>query len=70
MPDGTDDGTKQRHTDQWYIAHARVEYGDEGRIEIDDDAKVSRGSDPGAYVQAWVWVYDDLDPDDEEDTDG
>ena len=29
----------------------------DGEIEIDLDAKVSRGDDPGAYVQAWVWVY-------------
>src|SRR5688572_11282438 len=28
----------------------------DGEIEIDDDAIVSRGEDPGAYVQAWVWV--------------
>ena len=31
--------------------------------DIDDDAKVSRpdgpGAEPGAYVQAWVWVDDD-----------
>lgn len=25
-------------------------------IQIDDDAKVSMGSDPGAYVAAWIWV--------------
>lgn len=27
-----------------------------GELEIDPDAKVSRGEDPGAYVQAWLWV--------------
>lgn len=26
-------------------------------IEVDADAVVSRGTDDGAYVQAWVWVY-------------
>lgn len=34
----------------------------EGTIEVDDDATVSRAKgnqDKGAYVQAWVWVYDD-----------
>ena len=35
---------------------------DEGVLEIDDDAKVSRSVDMvaenGAYVAAWVWVYD------------
>ena len=46
-----------------YIEAARANYGDEGRIEIDDNAKLSRGSDSGAYVQAWVWVDDaDLEP--------
>ncbi|MCP4900088.1 MAG: hypothetical protein GY906_24220 [bacterium] len=28
----------------------------DGEIEIDDDAVVSVSDDPGAYVQAWVWV--------------
>jgi hypothetical protein len=37
----------------------------EGECEIDDDAMVSRSDDPGAYVQAWVWVpnSDILQPD-------
>jgi hypothetical protein len=46
-------------TDEQYRDKAREQYGREGSIEIDVDAPVSRGSDPGAYVQAWVWVYDD-----------
>ncbi len=41
-----------------YIEKARKEYQEEGRIEIDDNAKVSKGEDDGAYVAAWVWVYD------------
>jgi hypothetical protein len=45
-------------TDTEYIKQARVEYQRDGVIEIDDNAKVSRGSYPGAYVQAWVWVGD------------
>lgn len=28
----------------------------DGECEIDDEAKVSIGSDGGAYVQAWIWV--------------
>lgn len=32
------------------------EYHDDGTIEIDSDAKVSEGTENGAYVQAWVWV--------------
>ena len=31
----------------------------EGECEIDEGAKVSKGNDEGAYVQAWVWVSDD-----------
>ncbi len=31
----------------------------EGEVEIDSDAIVSISDDPGAYVQAWVWVSDE-----------
>ena len=41
-----------------YIEAARRIYAEEGTLEIDDDASVSPGDDPGAYVQAWVWVED------------
>lgn len=43
------------------VAAARAQYGDEGRIEVDDSARVSRAEgnhEGGAYVQAWVWVED------------
>ena len=43
-------------TDQKYREAADNEYGHDGECEIDDGAPVSRGNDPGAYVQAWVWV--------------
>lgn len=43
-------------TDAHYRAAAIVIYAEEGKIEIDEDAEVSRGDDPGAYVQAWLWV--------------
>jgi hypothetical protein len=46
-------------TDVAYINAAIMLHHKDGEVEIDDDAKVSRGEDPGAYVQAWVWVYDD-----------
>lgn len=49
-------------TNAEYIALAREEYQRDGEIEIDDDAVISRGDDPGAYVQAWVWVYDPKKP--------
>lgn len=41
-----------------YREKAKQLYEHEGDIEIDSDAKVSRGTDNGAYVQAWVWVSD------------
>jgi len=28
----------------------------DGKIELDDDAEVSMGEDPGAYVMVWKWV--------------
>lgn len=38
------------------IEMARKEHQEMGTVEIDDDAKLSEGSDNGTYVQAWVWV--------------
>ena len=32
---------------------------EDGKIEIDDDAVVSYGEDPVAYVMAWIWVSDE-----------
>ena len=48
-------------TDPKLIERARAAWQDEGSIEIDDDAPVSR-STGGAYVQAWIWIED---PEDE-----
>lgn len=39
-----------------YKAAALKEHHEEGECEIDDDAIVSMGADPGAYVMAWIWV--------------
>jgi hypothetical protein len=44
-----------------YRAQAREEYHREGEVEIDDNAVVSVSDDGGAYVSAWVWVYDEED---------
>ena len=55
-------------TNQEFIDAARAQYEDEGTIEIDDTAVVSRGSDNGAYVQAWVWVEDDHPSDEDDDS--
>lgn len=40
-----------------YVAAAQSE-GRDGDLEIDSNAVVSLGDDPGAYVMAWVWVDD------------
>lgn len=42
-----------------FRAVAKEKHHDEGSIEIDDAAIVSRGDDDGCYVQAWIWVSDD-----------
>jgi hypothetical protein len=48
--------------DNYYVKAAQDKHNDEGTLEVDDNATVSRGDDPGVYVQAWVWVYDDATP--------
>jgi hypothetical protein len=36
----------------------------DGKLEINVNAVVSMGEDPGAYIQTWSWVYfDDVDQD-------
>lgn len=40
-----------------YVATAQEMHNVDGTLEVDEGAAVSRGNDPGAYVQAWVWVY-------------
>jgi len=47
-----------KHPDQGYIEAAKAgKYSSE--IEVDEGAKVSHGDEPGAYVQAWVWIPDE-----------
>ena len=43
-------------SDKWFRARAKELYYRDGEIEIDSNAIISRGDDPGAYVAAWVWV--------------
>lgn len=45
-------------TNAQYRAAARRMY-DGDDCDIDEDAKVNIGDEPGAYVQCWVWVPDD-----------
>lgn len=51
-------------TNEEIVRLAQKKWSEDGRIEIDNDAKISLSYDPGtepakikgAYVQAWVWV--------------
>lgn len=63
----------RKRSDAWYIKRAKEQYTASGGnplakysletddIEIDDhDVKVSQNPDnDGAFVQAWVWVYNE-----------
>ena len=46
-------------TDTQYRHAARRIYTTDD-VKIDDTAPISKGSANGAYVQAWVWVGNDL----------
>jgi len=35
-------------------------YGSDDNIEIDDNATISEGDDPGVWVSAWVWLPDEV----------
>jgi hypothetical protein len=52
-------------SDDWYRQQAEEQHGHEGEVEVDPGAPVSR-TDNGAYVQAWIWVYNP-EPDDADD---
>lgn len=45
-------------SDKWFRARAKEMYHEDGAIEVDSNALISRDDDDdeGAYVQAWVWV--------------
>ena len=47
---------KEWKEDDLYREAASEMFHRDGELEIDADAKISRGDDEGAYVQAWVWV--------------
>lgn len=49
-----------RITNKQYVSAAIRLFNDEGTIEIDANAKVSRSDEDGAYVEAWVWVPNDV----------
>jgi hypothetical protein len=43
-------------SDKWFRTRAKELYERDGYVEVDSNARISRGDDPGAYVEAWVWV--------------
>jgi len=43
-------------SDDEYRRLAKQQYESEGKIEIDQHARVSRSEDGGAWVQGWVFV--------------
>jgi hypothetical protein len=45
---------------QYRHAARRIYTKDTDDVKIDDTAPISKGSANGAYVQAWVWVGNDL----------
>lgn len=59
-----EDDTEDKALKEAYRQAASARYERDGYLEIDHDAKVSLGDDPGAYVQAWVWIYNDYLPED------
>ncbi len=46
-----------RMSEKWYREQA-TKRSMLGELEVDEDATVSMGDDPGAYVQTWLWVSD------------
>lgn len=48
--------TKDPENAEVYRSAADEKFARDGEIEFDDDAVVSLGDDPGAYVQGWIWV--------------
>lgn len=55
---GKNGGKRSESTVQSYREAAKRIHESEGTLEIDSNAVVSVSDDGGAYVQAWVWVYD------------
>lgn len=49
----------ERVETELYLEVANETYGREGELEFDEDAAVSLGDDPGAYVMCWRWVSED-----------
>jgi hypothetical protein len=64
-PINSDETESEEKSDDWYRDRAKERYCFNGEIEVDSNARISRGDDHGAYVEAWVWVPDEDDLADE-----
>ena len=42
------------------LRQARGQHHEDGVLEIDNGARVSGVADDGFYIQAWVWVTDNV----------
>ena len=51
-----------RRTDDFCRERAKELYCADGEIEVESNARISRGDGHGAYVAAWVWVPDREEP--------
>jgi hypothetical protein len=60
------DDIVDKNSDEWFRARAKELYCRDGEIEVDSNAIISYGDDPGAYVAAWVWVPFDKQSDPED----
>lgn len=49
-------GTPPDEGDEQAYREAARDYQRDGDLEFDDNAVVSLGDDPGAYVQCWKWI--------------
>lgn len=58
VDNGDEQTGEEQKSDDWYRKRARELYSLNGEIEVDSNAIISRGDDPGAFVAAWVWVPD------------
>jgi hypothetical protein len=56
MTEHTPEADQREPLNLAFLATASRLYGIDGELEFDDNAQVSFGDDPGAYVQCWRWV--------------
>jgi hypothetical protein len=53
-----DEQKEQSKLSSYRVAAKSMFFVNDGECEVDDNAIVSDGEEPGAYVAAWIWVPD------------